>query len=111
MIKCGDWNNAYGQFMGNLGTRLRGKTLGIVGMGRIGQAIASRLNGFEIASPILYTSKRGPKDKEPIIQKLGAKHVAFDDLVCVFFCFKTLGIKKYFISILYAIYKYEQIMI
>ena len=70
--------------MGNLGTRLRGKTLGIVGMGRIGQAIASRLNGFEIASPIIYTSKRGPKDKEPIIQKLGAKHVAFDDLVCVF---------------------------
>ena len=89
MIKCGDWNNAYGQFMGNLGTRLRGKTLGIVGMGRIGQAIASRLNGFEIASPIVYTSKRGPKDKEPIIQKLGAKHVAFDDLVCVFFHLKS----------------------
>ena len=81
MIKSGDWNNAYGQFMGNLGTRLRGKTLGVVGMGRIGQAIASRLNGFEIASPILYTSKRGPKDKEPLIQKLGAKYVAFDDLV------------------------------
>ena len=73
--------------MGNLGTRLRGKTLGIVGMGRIGQAIASRLNGFEIASPILYTSKRGPKDKEPVVQKLGAKYVAFDDLVGVCFLF------------------------
>ena len=87
MIKSGDWKNAYGQFMGNLGTRLRGKTLGVVGMGRIGQAIASRLNGFEISSPILYTSKRGPKDKEPVIQKLGAKYVAFDDLVGVSFLF------------------------
>ena len=87
MIKSGDWNNAYGQFMGNLGTRLRGKTLGVVGMGRIGQAIASRLNGFEISSPILYTSKRGPKDKEPVVQRLGAKYVAFDDLVGVCFLF------------------------
>ena len=81
MIQTGAWKNEFGQFMGNLGTRLRGKTLGIVGMGRIGQAIALRLNAFEIGSPILYTSRRGPKDNEPIVKNLGAKHVEFDDLV------------------------------
>ena len=83
MIQTGEWKDAFGQFMGNLGTRLRGKTLGIVGMGRIGQSIASRLNGFEIASPVLYTSRRGPKDNDPMVQKLGAKHVEFDELVCI----------------------------
>ena len=46
MIQTGAWKNEFGQFLGNLGTRLRGKTLGIVGMGRIGQAIALRLNAF-----------------------------------------------------------------
>ena len=85
MVQTGEWKDAFGQFMGNLGTRLRGKTLGIVGMGRIGQAIASRLNAFEIGSPILYTSRRGPKDNEPIVKSLGAKHVRFDDLVSISF--------------------------
>ena len=90
MIQTGEWKDAFGQFMANLGTRLRGKTLGIVGMGRIGQAIASRLNGFEIGSPILYTSRRGPKNNDPMVQKLGAKHVGFDDLVSMltFICNK-----------------------
>ena len=83
MIQTGAWKNEFGQFMGNLGTRLRGKTLGIVGMGRIGQAIALRLNAFEIGSPILYTSRRGPKDNELIVKSLGAKHVEFDDLVSI----------------------------
>ena len=82
MIQTGEWKDSFGQCFMNLGTRLRGKTLGIVGMGRIGQAIASRLSGFEIGSPILYTSKRGSKDNDPIVKKLGcAKHVQFDDLV------------------------------
>ena len=55
MIQTGAWKNEFGQFLGNLGTRLRGKTLGIVGMGRIGQAIALRLNAFEINGHIYFS--------------------------------------------------------
>ena len=81
MVENDTWKDEYGQFFGNLGSRLRGKVLGIIGMGRIGQAVASRLAGFEVASPILYTSRSGPKDNEPAVLKLAAKHVEFEDLV------------------------------
>jgi glyoxylate reductase len=39
-----------------LGTDVTGKTLGIVGMGRIGQAVAQRALGFRM--PVLYASRR-----------------------------------------------------
>ena len=39
-----------------LGTDVTGKTLGIIGMGRIGQAVALRAQGFRM--PVLYTSRR-----------------------------------------------------
>jgi glyoxylate reductase len=38
-----------------LGTDIHGKTLGIFGMGRIGQAVAKRAHGFDM--PILYTNR------------------------------------------------------
>jgi glyoxylate reductase len=39
-----------------LGGEIAGKTLGIIGMGRIGQAVALRAAGFHM--PVLYTSRR-----------------------------------------------------
>jgi glyoxylate reductase len=39
-----------------LGTEVTGKILGIVGMGRIGQAVARRAEGFRM--PVLYASRR-----------------------------------------------------
>lgn len=39
-----------------LGTDVTGKTLGIIGMGRIGQAVALRAQGFRM--PVLYTAHR-----------------------------------------------------
>ncbi len=50
-----------GQFKGwqpmlLLGTEVFGKTLGIIGMGRIGQAMARRAAGFQMR--VLYTSRR-----------------------------------------------------
>ncbi len=38
-----------------LGTDISGKTLGIIGMGRIGQAVARRAAGFDM--PVLYASR------------------------------------------------------
>jgi glyoxylate reductase len=42
----------------NLGTDVHGATLGIVGFGRIGQAVARRAEGF--AMPVLHTGSRSP---------------------------------------------------
>ncbi len=39
-----------------LGSEINGKTLGLVGMGRIGKAVAKRAAGFDM--PIVYTSRR-----------------------------------------------------
>lgn len=60
-----------------LGTRLSGKTMGIVGLGRIGQATAQRARrGFDM--DILYASRRGaPKAVE---QDLAAQRVSLDQL-------------------------------
>jgi glyoxylate reductase len=38
-----------------LGTEVHGRTLGIIGMGRIGQAVARRAGGFRM--PVLYTNR------------------------------------------------------
>jgi lactate dehydrogenase-like 2-hydroxyacid dehydrogenase len=54
LMKAG-WGHALG--MGEmLGHRVTGKRLGIVGMGRIGQAVAKRARGFDMS--ILYHNRR-----------------------------------------------------
>ncbi|MGI0484155.1 2-hydroxyacid dehydrogenase [Pantanalinema rosaneae CENA516] len=60
-----------------LGADLAGSTLGIVGLGRIGQAVARRARGFEMQ--ILYT---GRHRSNPLLeQALGAEFVDFDRLL------------------------------
>lgn len=51
-VRRGDWLN--GRYP--LTTRVSGKRLGIVGLGRIGQAVARRAAGFDMA--IAYTNRR-----------------------------------------------------
>ena len=48
------WNPRSG-FFDNLGLEVTGKTLGILGMGRIGRAVADRARGFRM--PILYHNR------------------------------------------------------
>lgn len=52
-VRSGDWSGWAPTQM--LGTDVAGKTLGIVGMGRIGQAVAQRATGFNMR--IRYTSR------------------------------------------------------
>ncbi len=60
-----------------LGLELTGKTVGIVGMGRIGQAFARRCRGFGLK--ILYTSRtRLPEEKEV---ELSATYVTLEELL------------------------------
>lgn len=54
MVRAGGWKAVDPAFM--LGTEVTGKVLGIVGFGRIGQALARRARGFGMT--ILYTSPR-----------------------------------------------------
>ncbi|MBX9627922.1 MAG: D-glycerate dehydrogenase [Gemmataceae bacterium] len=63
--------------LGWLGQDLGGKTLGIVGMGRIGFATAKRLHGGW-GMRVLYTA-RGPKPDAD--RELGAKRVELDELL------------------------------
>lgn len=71
----GKWKNW--EPMGFLGQDLRGRTLGIVGMGRIGQEFA-RLCHQAFGMKILYFSNTA---KPEVDKKFGAKKVDFDDLL------------------------------
>lgn len=60
-----------------LGAELTGKTLGIIGMGRIGRAVARRALGFGM--PVLYTSHHPlPPEEE---RALNASAASFEDVL------------------------------
>lgn len=59
-----------------LGTSLRGKTLGVIGLGRIGEMVARRAKGFEMN--VLY-NKRTPDQKAE--EELGVHFASIDDLL------------------------------
>ena len=62
---------------GFLGVPVFGRTLGIVGMGKIGSAIAGRARGFEMR--VLYHNRnRLPKERENALQ---VWYAGFDDLL------------------------------
>jgi glyoxylate reductase len=60
-VREGKWQGWSPTFM--LGQRLRGKRLGIVGMGRIGQAVAQRARGFGL-SIHYHNRRRAPEEVE-----------------------------------------------
>ncbi|ANN77346.1 2-hydroxyacid dehydrogenase [Bordetella flabilis] len=59
-VRSGAWGQVHGSIP--LGSRVSGKKLGIVGLGRIGQAIAKRGTGFDM--DVRYHSRR-PRDDAP----------------------------------------------
>ena len=62
---------------GWIGQDLVGRTVGIVGMGRIGRAVARRLH-FGWGMPVLYTSRT---PKQEVERELGARRVDFPTLL------------------------------
>lgn len=70
LIRAGGWREATPEFL--LGREVTGKVLGIVGFGRIGQAVARRARGFRMQ--VLYTGPR-PVEME------GAERVELDELL------------------------------
>ncbi|MGE4424288.1 MAG: 2-hydroxyacid dehydrogenase [Pseudodesulfovibrio sp.] len=76
VMRSGDWPG-WGplQFIGG---DVTGRTLGIVGAGRIGTAMARMSRGFDM--PVLYTSSSGRKN-EALDAELGARLVSFEELL------------------------------
>jgi len=75
MVNSGHWKHSLGQE--HYGTDVHSKTLGIIGMGRIGYAVAKRGNlGFDMK--IYYVSNHRHDEAE---EKLGATRVDLDTLL------------------------------
>lgn len=74
-VRAGNWKVAWHPSM-MLGAPLRGTTLGIIGAGRIGQAMAKRGLGFDMR--ILYFNRSAKPEFE---KECGAKRVELDELL------------------------------
>ena len=74
LIEAGGWKSWSPMFM--VGQDIYGATLGIVGAGRIGSAVARRATGFNMR--ILYHNRRPSAELE---SETGAEYRALDDLL------------------------------
>ena len=74
-IRAGQWTGW--RLKQWLGVDVHHATLGIIGMGRIGQAIAKRAHGFDM-KVIYHNRKRVAPEME---QRLNARHVTLDELL------------------------------
>ena len=75
IIRDGKWRQIYGAY-DYVGIDLQGKTLGILGMGRIGSTLAKRVKAFDMKI-IYHNRKRVSKSKE---KSLGIKYVSQEKL-------------------------------
>lgn len=73
-IKDGKWKN-WGPLL-LAGADIHHKTIGIIGMGRIGQTVAKRATGFDMN--ILYHNRTRKEDAE---KELGATYKSFDEII------------------------------
>lgn len=76
VIRTGKWTEIYGAY-DYVGVDLQAKTLGILGLGRIGGTLAKRAKAFDMK--IIYHNRKSvSKNKEKV---LGTKYVSFDTLI------------------------------
>jgi glyoxylate reductase len=74
-VKEGGWIHAWGPRM-FVGTDVHGKTLGIIGLGRIGSAIARRAKGFDMN--VIYYDEHRRRDLE---RELGVQYAPLKELL------------------------------
>lgn len=72
-VRKGEWNKKYNVLVG---AELMGKTVGILGLGRIGSAVARRLSSFNV-NLVYYKRNRNIE----IERLLGVNYVSFDELL------------------------------
>jgi len=76
IIRSGKWREIFGAF-DYVGVDLQGKTLGILGLGRIGSTLAKRAKAFDMRI-VYHNRKHVSKSKE---KSLNAKFVSFEKLI------------------------------
>jgi len=72
-VRTGEWGRKYSDL---IGSELMGKTIGIIGLGRIGTAVAHRLKSFDVS--LLYQDVAERKDLE---EELGIRHASLNNLL------------------------------
>ncbi len=77
-IRNGKWNVAWGPEL-LLGADIHDSTLGIIGMGRIGQAVAGRAQGFNMR--VLYYSRSQSENITALANKIGARSTNLETLL------------------------------
>ena len=76
IIRGGKWREIYGAF-DYVGVDLKGKTIGILGLGRIGKTLAKRAKAFDMK--IIYHNRKHISKTEE--EKLNVKYVSFEKLI------------------------------
>lgn len=72
-VRAGQWSRKYGDLKG---MEIKGKKVGIVGLGKIGIAVARRLKPFDVE--LVYYSRTRRRDVE---EELGLEWVSLEDLL------------------------------
>jgi phosphogluconate 2-dehydrogenase len=75
MVRAGQWNRNIGP--AHFGSDVHGKTLGIIGMGRIGEALAQR-GHFGFGMPVIYHSH---SPKPAVEQRFNAQYRSLPELL------------------------------
>jgi len=75
MVRDGQWTRNIGP--AHFGSDVHGKTLGIIGMGRIGEALAQR-GHFGFGMPVIYHSH---SPKPAVEQRFNAQYCSLDELL------------------------------
>jgi len=75
-VRNGRWKIAWGPMM-FLGSEIYGRTLGILGLGRIGSAVAKRAKGFQMRL-IYYDVIRAPRERE---EELGIEYMPLENVL------------------------------
>ena len=76
IIRKGQWKQIYGAY-DYVGLDLQGKTLGIMGLGRIGKTLAKRAKAFDMK--IIYHNRKQISKTEE--KKIGVKYTTFNKLI------------------------------
>jgi D-3-phosphoglycerate dehydrogenase len=72
-VRRGEWNRKYGDLRG---VEIAGKTLGVIGMGRIGSAVARRARGFDME--VVYHDIYRREDLE---EEFGIKYASREEVL------------------------------
>ena len=72
-VRRGEWNRKYGDLRG---VEIAGKTLGVIGMGRIGSAVARRARGFDVK--VVYHDVYRREDLE---EELGMEYMSREEVL------------------------------